>query len=162
MQIRKDDLVEVIRGEEKGKRGKVLHIIHDKDAPCVRVLLDGINMDGTSGTDVGDVTDVGTTGFPTPAEDVEAPVIVEALDRNIGAFQGLALAAGVLALLVGGIMLAGMVGLVPDYLRWLHTNTTGVTIGLVVLTGVAAGAGWYVGKAAVEQKLAMRRAGGRM
>jgi len=44
MQIRKDDLVEVIRGEEKGKRGKVLKIIYDKDAPCVRVLLDGINM----------------------------------------------------------------------------------------------------------------------
>ena len=44
MFIRKDDLVEVTRGEEKGKRGKVLKIIHDKKHRKLRVLLDGINM----------------------------------------------------------------------------------------------------------------------
>ena len=125
-------------------------------------LLDGINMGGESPGEPGEIADVGTTSFPTPAEEVDAPVIVEALDRNIGAFQGLALAGGVLALLIGGIMLAGIVGLVPDYLKWFHANTAGVTAGLVVLTGVATAVGWYLGKAAIEQKLAMRRAGGRM
>lgn len=44
MNIRKHDLVEVIRGEEKGKRGKVLRILHDKDHQQPRVLLEGINM----------------------------------------------------------------------------------------------------------------------
>ncbi|MCY2925065.1 MAG: hypothetical protein NT031_06430 [Planctomycetota bacterium] len=124
-------------------------------------LLDGINMEEGAPAE-GDVAEVGATCFPAPAEEIEAPVIVEALDRNIGAFQGLALAGGVLALLIGGIMLAGIVGLVPDYLKWFHANTAGVTAGLVVLTGVATAVGWYLGKAAIEQKLAMRRAGGRM
>lgn len=121
-------------------------------------LLDGINMEG-SPAEVGDIADVGMTTFPTPADEIDAPVIVEALDRNVGAFQGLAIAAGVLALVTGGIMLAGMVGLVPSYLNWLHANIGAVTVIMVVLTGIATGAGWYVGKAAVEQKLAMRRAG---
>jgi len=44
MQVRKNDIVEVTRGEEKGNRGKVLKIIHDKKHHQLRVLLDGINM----------------------------------------------------------------------------------------------------------------------
>ena len=122
-------------------------------------LLDGINMDEGAAEDVGDV---GATPFPAPVEMAEAPVIVEAIDPNVGIFQGLAIAAGVLALLVGGIMLASMVNLIPDYLRWLHTNITGVAVALVVLSGIAAVAGWYVGKTAAEKKLAMRQSGLRM
>ena len=38
--IRKDDLVEVISGDHKGARGKVLRVIHDKQ----RVLVEGVNM----------------------------------------------------------------------------------------------------------------------
>jgi large subunit ribosomal protein L24 len=44
MNIRKNDLVEVTRGEEKGKRGKVLRIINDKKHRQIRVLIDGVNM----------------------------------------------------------------------------------------------------------------------
>jgi len=44
MHIRKNDIVEVTRGEEKGKRGKVLKIIHDKKHRQLRLMLDGINM----------------------------------------------------------------------------------------------------------------------
>jgi len=44
MYIRKNDLVEVTRGEEKGKRGKVLRIRHDKKHGLIRVLVDGLNM----------------------------------------------------------------------------------------------------------------------
>ncbi len=42
--IRKNDLVEVTRGEERGKRGKVLRILHDKKHGQIRVLIDGVNM----------------------------------------------------------------------------------------------------------------------
>ncbi len=38
--IRKDDIVVVIAGAEKGKRGKVLRVIGDKD----RVVVEGVNM----------------------------------------------------------------------------------------------------------------------
>lgn len=44
MHIRKNDIVEVIRGEEKGKRGKVLKIVHDKKHQQIRVMIDGVNI----------------------------------------------------------------------------------------------------------------------
>jgi large subunit ribosomal protein L24 len=44
MNVRKNDIVEVIRGEERGKRGKVLKIIESKKLKQIRVLIDGVNM----------------------------------------------------------------------------------------------------------------------
>jgi len=38
--IRKDDIVEVINGDYKGARGKVLRVISDKN----RVLVEGVNV----------------------------------------------------------------------------------------------------------------------
>jgi len=38
--IKKNDLVEVIAGNEKGKRGKVLRVLRDKD----RVLVEKVNL----------------------------------------------------------------------------------------------------------------------
>jgi len=38
--IRKEDTVEVIAGKDKGKRGRVLRILRDKD----RVLVEGVNI----------------------------------------------------------------------------------------------------------------------
>jgi large subunit ribosomal protein L24 len=38
--IRKGDLVEIVAGNERGKRGRVLRVIPDKD----RVLVQGINL----------------------------------------------------------------------------------------------------------------------
>ena len=38
--LRKEDTVEVIAGKDKGKRGRVLKIIRDKD----RILVEGVNI----------------------------------------------------------------------------------------------------------------------
>jgi large subunit ribosomal protein L24 len=38
--IRKDDTVEIIAGKDKGKRGKIVRVIRDKD----RVIVDGANL----------------------------------------------------------------------------------------------------------------------
>jgi len=43
MQIRKNDVVEVITGEEKGKRGKVLRIVKGEEKE-IRILIDGLNL----------------------------------------------------------------------------------------------------------------------
>lgn len=40
MHIKKGDMVQIITGKEKGKTGKVLTIIHDKD----RVIIEKLNM----------------------------------------------------------------------------------------------------------------------
>lgn len=44
MKLRKGDLVEVITGEDKGKRGKILEIIKDKDKKQIRIVVEGINL----------------------------------------------------------------------------------------------------------------------
>jgi len=38
--IRRDDMVEVITGKDKGKRGEVIRIVRDKD----RVIVSGVNI----------------------------------------------------------------------------------------------------------------------
>ena len=40
LHVKKGDRVEVIAGKDKGKKGKVLHVLSDKQ----RVLVEGINM----------------------------------------------------------------------------------------------------------------------
>lgn len=40
MKIKKNDLVKVITGKDKGKEGKVMDILHKKDL----VLVEGVNM----------------------------------------------------------------------------------------------------------------------
>lgn len=42
IKIRKGDLVEVISGESKGKRGKILEIIKEKHR--VRAIVEGVNL----------------------------------------------------------------------------------------------------------------------
>jgi large subunit ribosomal protein L24 len=44
MKLKKGDLVEVITGEEKGKRGKILEIIKDNDKRVVRAVVEGMNL----------------------------------------------------------------------------------------------------------------------
>jgi large subunit ribosomal protein L24 len=38
--LKKEDIVEIIAGKDKGKRGRVLKILREKD----RVLVEGVNM----------------------------------------------------------------------------------------------------------------------
>ena len=38
--IRKGDMIEVVSGNDRGKRGRVLRVIHDKD----RLVVQGVNM----------------------------------------------------------------------------------------------------------------------
>jgi len=38
--LKKEDTVQVIAGKDKGKRGRILGILHDKD----RVLVEGVNI----------------------------------------------------------------------------------------------------------------------
>jgi len=44
MYLRKGDLVEVITGEERGRRGKVLRLKLDKDSGRYRLFVEGLNL----------------------------------------------------------------------------------------------------------------------
>jgi large subunit ribosomal protein L24 len=38
--LKKEDTVQVMKGKDKGKRGKILSILHDKD----RIVIEGLNI----------------------------------------------------------------------------------------------------------------------
>lgn len=44
MKLRKGDVVEVITGEEKGRRGKILRIEWHKESKSHRAIVEGINL----------------------------------------------------------------------------------------------------------------------
>jgi len=44
MYLRKGDLVEVITGEERGRRGKILRVKLDKDSGRFRLFVEGLNL----------------------------------------------------------------------------------------------------------------------
>jgi large subunit ribosomal protein L24 len=44
MHLRKGDLVEVITGEERGRRGKILRVKLNKDSGRYRVFVEGLNL----------------------------------------------------------------------------------------------------------------------
>ena len=44
MTLRKGDMVEVIAGEDRGRRGKILEIQHDKKSGRVRAVIEGLNL----------------------------------------------------------------------------------------------------------------------
>jgi len=44
MKLRKGDLVEVITGVDKGKRGKILEIVKDKKKNQIRAVVEGVNL----------------------------------------------------------------------------------------------------------------------
>jgi|UniRef100_A0A7V3PSM8 large subunit ribosomal protein L24 len=44
MKLRKGDVVEVITGEEKGRRGKILRIEWHKESKSYRAIVEGVNL----------------------------------------------------------------------------------------------------------------------
>ncbi len=44
MKLKKGDLVEVLSGESKGKRGKILEIMHNKEKNIYRAVVEGVNL----------------------------------------------------------------------------------------------------------------------
>jgi len=44
MNLRKGDLVEMLTGEERGRRGKVLRVVLNKDTGRYRVIVEGLNL----------------------------------------------------------------------------------------------------------------------
>ena len=44
MNLRKNDLVEVITGEDRGRRGKVMRVELAKDTGRYRVIVEGLNL----------------------------------------------------------------------------------------------------------------------
>ena len=68
MHLRKSDLVEVISGDHKGRRGKILEIKHEKKTGRVRAIVEGINLAKKHRRATGPGKPGGIIDLPTPID----------------------------------------------------------------------------------------------
>jgi large subunit ribosomal protein L24 len=66
--LRKGDLVEIITGEERGKRGKILRMTLDKDTGNRRVIVEGLNMAKKHQRPSGTAKPGGIVDLPNPID----------------------------------------------------------------------------------------------
>lgn len=68
MNLRKGDLVEVITGEERGRRGKILRLEKDKETGRVKVFVDGLNLAKKHQRPQGTTKPGGIIDLPSPID----------------------------------------------------------------------------------------------
>ncbi|MCP4377162.1 MAG: helix-turn-helix domain-containing protein [bacterium] len=119
-------------------------------------LLDHIDIDETSGA--GAVS----FGEPEPASMVQ-PVATEMVvdsadvteipDSMSGLFTGVLVGCAAVAMLMGGAAIAGVTGVVPEYIETLSDKLTMVIGGAVAFAIVAGGLGLVLGKATAPRRM---------
>ena len=85
---------------------------------------------------------------------------VEQIDAGSGAFSGMIVAACLLMILMGAVVIATMLGAVPPYLETLQKNWPAFIVIAVVVTAVLAGIGYFLGKSIADRTAALQRSGG--
>ena len=68
MKLRKGDLVEVLVGDSKGRRGKVLEIVKDKKTGRIRAIIDGVNLSKKHKRTMGADKPGGIIDLPSPVD----------------------------------------------------------------------------------------------
>ncbi len=108
--------------------------------------------------DEGDLSAVGAASSTAVAvERVVEQTVEEELDPSAGAFAGLLAGVALLMLLVGAVVVPVMMDMEPGYLATLQKNVLYVLIGGVVVLAILAVAGFFIGRAAVQQIEALKR-----
>ncbi len=90
----------------------------------------------------------------------ETQAAVEQIDAGSGAFSGMIVAACLLMILMGAVVMATMLGAVPPYLETLQHNWPAFIAIAAVVTMILAGVGYFLGKSIADQTASLRRSGG--
>jgi len=69
MRLRKGDMVEVITGEERGRRGKILRIEKDQETGRRRVIVEGLNLAKRHQRPRGTTQPGGIVDLPNPIDE---------------------------------------------------------------------------------------------
>jgi len=154
-------LEEQLSGDSVGGGSGLLDLTRESDDTSFGPdVLGQIDMEGAIGSSLAaEAITEPEAGEIRPEAPPAEPVVVEAIDPGAGLFSGMLVGGSVVMLLLGAVMLAAMVGLVPGYLELMWKNLLIVVIGAVVVVGVGAVAGFFVGKSAAARQIAMRHAG---
>jgi hypothetical protein len=151
---------EQVSAEGVGSGSGLLDLTRESDDTSLGAeILDHIDVEGAIGSSLG--AEVVTTDGPFQAAEAPPapPIVVEEIDPTVGLFSGLIIAGSLVMLVLGAVMMPAMLGVVPGYLAALRENLLAVLIGGVVAAGVAAAAGFFVGKSTAARQLALRQAG---
>jgi len=120
-------------------------------------VLDHIDMEGAVGSGIAPET----AAIQVPAVDatlLEPPTFVEVLDAASGAFNGILISCAAVMVMLGAVMLASYVGLLPEYLVVFKENIVPVLAGAVVAVIIGIVAGYLTGKSAAARQEMMRQA----
>ncbi|MCK4627007.1 MAG: hypothetical protein KAV00_16965 [Phycisphaerae bacterium] len=90
----------------------------------------------------------------------ETQAAVEQIDAGSGAFSGMIVAACLLMIVMGAVVMAIMLGAVPPYLETLQNNWPAFIAIAAIVTMILAGVGYFLGKSIADQTASLRRSGG--
>lgn len=162
-------LQDQISMEGSGGGSGLLDLTRESDDTSIGAdVLEQIDMDGELGSGIGSGLGTGLgTGIaaevmgeaePMGGGELAQPVVVEAIDPMAGLFTGLVAGAAVVALVLGGVVLAVMQNQVPRFLAVMKDNMAAMAGGAVLLVGLAGLAGFFLGKSIAARKQALRQA----
>ncbi|MDP7162155.1 MAG: hypothetical protein QF577_00195 [Phycisphaerae bacterium] len=125
-------------------------------------LLDNIDLEGRAAhgpVPLQETAAVQEAPYPIqPEVIVEAVDVVEVPDPSASLYSGMLIGGFVIAILIGGVMLAGISGRMPGYLVALDSNLIVLLLVGVVITGVAGALGLMLGKAAAGPRASSKAA----
>ena len=125
-------------------------------------LLNNIDLEGRAAqgpVPLQETAAVQEAPYPVqPEVIVEAVDVVEVPDPSAGLYSGMLIGGFVIAILIGGVMLAGISGRLPGYLVALDSNLIVLLLVGVVITGVAGALGLMLGKAAAGPRASSKTA----
>ena len=133
--------------EGAGTGSGLLDLTRERDDTSLGEVLDRIDVEGPAPAEE---PAPGEPAMAVPASAV-APMVAE-IDPPTGFLHGLLVGSAVVAMVLGAVALAAMMGVVPGYLQILASYKLAALAGCAVVIGVAGGLGFFFAQAASAKK----------
>lgn len=145
-------LEDQISVEGVGSGSGLLDLTRESDDTSLGAeLLDHIDLEEP--TTAPAAAEAAVAPYPVQPEIIVDPSqITEAPDPIAGLFSGILIACFAVALLIGGVMLAGVSETMPEYVVALDKNVMAVLLGGLAVAGVAGVVGLFLGKSAAARR----------
>jgi len=145
-------LEEQVGVEGAGTGSGLLDLTRESDDTSLGAVLERIDSEPAGRSAAGDLTGVGQAAVAVQAAQPTVPMVVEEPDPMAGVFSGLAGGAAVLALLLAGTTFTAATETVPGFVSALGDNLLMAWLVCLVVLGVGAGLGWFLGKSAAARQ----------
>ena len=147
-------LEDQISVEGVGSGSGLLDLTRESDDTSLGAeLLDHIDLEEPATAAAAAAAEAAVAPYPVQPEIIVDPSqITEAPDPIAGLFSGILIACFAVALLIGGVMLAGVSETMPEYVVALDKNVMAVLLGGLAVAGLAGVLGLFLGKSAAARR----------